>query len=63
MRREATLQNIPDEGYEGGLIFDEMSIQEDFQMARKGNEFELIGMKCNKSFSSKFTVAVFCLLR
>jgi hypothetical protein len=30
MANEAQIKNIPPEGYEGGLVIDEMSIQPDF---------------------------------
>ncbi|KAJ8313792.1 hypothetical protein KUTeg_008353 [Tegillarca granosa] len=36
-------KNIPPEGYEGGLIIDEMSIQPDLQLKKKNGEIELIG--------------------
>lgn len=43
MKNEAVLLEIPDDGYEGGLIIDEMSIQEDLQLKRTADGFELIG--------------------
>ena len=36
-------QNICKEGYEGGLLIDEMAIQEDLQFQRRGEDYELIG--------------------
>lgn len=60
MKSEAELQDIPDEGYEGGLILDEMTIQEDLQMKRSGNEFELIGIKIivQSSFCYVLSIAI-----
>ena len=43
MRNEAALKNIPPEGYEGGLIIDEMSIQPDLQFKKRGGDIQLIG--------------------
>ena len=36
-------QNICKEGNEGGLLIDEMAIQEDLQFQRRGEDYELIG--------------------
>jgi hypothetical protein len=41
MRNEAALKNIPPEGYEGGLIIDEMSIQPDLQFKKRGGDIQL----------------------
>ena len=43
--------NLPEEGYEGGLLIDEMTIQDDLQMKKKGDGFELIGFveNCTES--------------
>ncbi|XP_071174117.1 uncharacterized protein [Mytilus edulis] len=43
MKNEAKLKNIPPEGYDGGLIFDEMSIQADLQFKKKDGDIQLIG--------------------
>lgn len=43
MRNEASVQNLSKEGFEGGLMIDEMSIQEDLAIKRKGNNFQLVG--------------------
>ncbi|XP_062587022.1 uncharacterized protein LOC134248629 [Saccostrea cucullata] len=43
MRNEAQLKKIPPEGLEGGLIFDEMSVQSDLQFKKKDGEIQLIG--------------------
>ncbi|CAG2224497.1 unnamed protein product [Mytilus edulis] len=43
MANEAKLKNIPPEGYEGGLIIDEMSIQQDLQLKKDKWKIELIG--------------------
>ena len=43
MRNEAQLKNIPPEGYEGGLIIDEMSVQPDLQFKKRDNDIQLIG--------------------
>lgn len=43
MMNEARLINLPKEGYEGGLLIDEMSIQPDLQLKRIGQEYQLIG--------------------
>ena len=42
-KNEADIKNIPPEGYEGGLIFDEMSIQSDLQFKQKNGDIQLIG--------------------
>ena len=36
-------QNICKEGNEGGLLIDEMAIQEDLQFQRRGEDYELVG--------------------
>ena len=41
MRNEALNQNLSTEGYEGGIIIDEMAIQEDLAI-KKGNIFQLV---------------------
>ena len=43
MRKEATRQNIPATGLRGGLVMDEMLIQDDIQVKKRGDEWELIG--------------------
>ena len=43
MANEARLNNISPEGYKGGLIIDEMSIQPDLQFKKKNGNIELIG--------------------
>lgn len=43
MKNEAVLRDLPKEGYEGGLLLDEMSLQDDLQLKRSGADFELIG--------------------
>lgn len=43
MKSEAVFRELPKEGYDGGLLVDEMSLQEDLRLKRTGNEFELIG--------------------
>ena len=43
MKSEAESLNLPSEGYEGGLLLDEMSIQDDLQLKRIGNEYMIIG--------------------
>ena len=51
MKVEAEKINLPEEGYEGGLLIDEMTIQDDLQMKKKGDGFELIGFveSCTES--------------
>ncbi|KAH3696542.1 hypothetical protein DPMN_084014 [Dreissena polymorpha] len=44
MLEEATRQELPPEGFYGGLIFDEMSIQSDVQLCKNGDVIELIGL-------------------
>jgi hypothetical protein len=53
MKEEAVLLNLPSEGYEGGLLIDEMSIQPDLQLKRIGQEYQLIGFTdcCEESKS------------
>jgi hypothetical protein len=43
MANEAKLKNLSPEGFEGGLIIDEMSIQPDLQFKKTNGEIELIG--------------------
>jgi len=43
MKNEALHKNLPPEGYEGGLILDEMSIQSDLQFYSKNGKTYLIG--------------------
>ena len=43
MFEEARRKNIPVEGYNGGLIIDEMSIQSDIQICKNGDLIELTG--------------------
>ncbi|CAG2216361.1 unnamed protein product [Mytilus edulis] len=43
MANEAKIKNIPPEGYKGGLMIDEMSIQPDLQFRKKNGDIELIG--------------------
>lgn len=43
MANEAQRLNLSPDGYEGGLMIDEMSIQEDLFLKKKGNGFELVG--------------------
>jgi hypothetical protein len=38
-------QRRPPEGYEGGLLIDEMIIQQDIQFSKKGGTLKLIGFK------------------
>ena len=45
MANEAKVQNIPPEGYVGGLLLDEMSIQPDLQFSVRNGDIELIGFK------------------
>ena len=40
----ATEIKLPAEGYEGGLIFDEMSVQSDLQLDNKGGDWKMTGM-------------------
>jgi hypothetical protein len=44
MYDSAREKNLPPEGYVGGLIFDEMSLQENIQMDNKGGNWKLMGM-------------------
>ncbi|XP_060559921.1 uncharacterized protein LOC132719970 [Ruditapes philippinarum] len=43
MLSEAKKRSLNRDGYEGGLLVDEMTIQEDIQLKKRGNEFEIIG--------------------
>jgi hypothetical protein len=43
MSKEAMIKILPPEGYQGGLIFDEMSIQPDLQFRKRNGNVELIG--------------------
>ena len=45
MLQEAKNQNLPPEGYEGGIVIDEMTIQSDIQFSKKGGGITLIGFK------------------
>ena len=44
MHSEAKAQNLTIDGYYGGLILDEMAIQEDLQIVRMKNESKLVGL-------------------
>ena len=43
MANEALLHSVPPEGYEGGLVIDEMSVQPDLQISKHNGTIELIG--------------------
>ena len=43
VKQEADVRDLPKEGYEGGLLIDEMSIQEDLRFKRSSNDIELVG--------------------
>ncbi|XP_071111146.1 uncharacterized protein [Haliotis cracherodii] len=43
MYMEACSRNLPKHGYYGGLVLDEMSIQEDLQIVKKGGQIKLVG--------------------
>lgn len=43
MANEAAIRNIPPEGYEGGILIDEMSIQSDLQFSKVNGKIQLIG--------------------
>ena len=45
MMLEAKNQGISPDGYEGGIIIDEMTIQSDIQFSKKGGGISLIGFK------------------
>ena len=45
MANEAQIKSIPPEGYEGGLVIDEMSIQPDLQFSKKKVDIQLIGFQ------------------
>jgi hypothetical protein len=45
MLNEAKNRNLSPEGYEGGLLIDEMTIQQDIQFSKKGGTLKLIGFK------------------
>ena len=44
MLEEAKRKKIPEEGYMGGIILDEMSIQSDIQISKNGDVVELAGL-------------------
>lgn len=44
MFEEARRRNIPEEGWTGGIILDEMSIQSDIQISKSGDMVELSGL-------------------
>ena len=44
MFEEAKRHNIPEEGWIGGIILDEMSIQSDIQISKSGDMVELSGL-------------------
>lgn len=43
MKSIAVEQNVSKDGYKGGLMIDEMAIQEDLQLKRTGENYELVG--------------------
>ena len=44
MRQEAEKRSVPPQGLRGGIMFDEMSIQEDIQMKQQDGKMKLVGM-------------------
>lgn len=53
MKNEALSRNLPPDGYEGGLILDEMSIQSDLEFCSRDGNVYLWGFKevTDKSYS------------
>lgn len=47
MRAEAQRLDQPSTAYQGGLILDEMSLQEDLQLVKEGNDTLLVGFVDN----------------
>jgi hypothetical protein len=45
MKNEALSRNLPPDGYEGGLILDEMSIQSDLEFCSRDGNVYLWGFK------------------
>jgi hypothetical protein len=45
MLNEAKYRNLSPEGYEGGLLIDEMTIQQDIQFSKKGGTLKLGGQQ------------------
>lgn len=43
MKKEAERQNVSDFGRRGGFVIDEMSIQDDLQVVRKGDAWSIVG--------------------
>ena len=48
MRQEATNQKLPTEGLYGGIILDEMAIQQDLQIVREGKGSTFVGLVDNE---------------
>ena len=44
MQKEAERQSVPAFGRHGGIVIDEMSIQDDLVITKKGSEWHLVGM-------------------
>lgn len=44
MKNEAKRQNVPAEGYFGGVILDEMALQEDLQIVNTANGTQMVGL-------------------
>jgi hypothetical protein len=44
MHTEAKRLKIPTEGWTGGIVIDEMSIQEDLQICKSGDGIEIVGL-------------------
>ena len=45
MFNEAKRINLTTAGYHGGLVLDEMNVQKDLQISKKGDQWHMIGLK------------------
>ena len=43
MRAEATRLSLPENGWFGGILIDEMSVQQDLQIVKQGGDMCLVG--------------------
>jgi hypothetical protein len=43
MKKEADKQSTSEFGRRGGILLDEMSIQDDLQIKKRGDEWEIVG--------------------
>eukprot|EP00112_Aurelia_sp_Birch-Aquarium-sp1_P000832 Seg108.1 transcript_id=Seg108.1/GoldUCD/mRNA.D3Y31 product="hypothetical protein" protein_id=Seg108.1/GoldUCD/D3Y31 len=56
MRQNAIAKRVPETGYHGFIVFDEMSIQGNLEMKKVGDEFEVTGLVDMGQFNDDVTI-------